>query len=282
MGITWIASYPKSGNTWVRLLLATLLEGGGVCPDLNTLDFAPELARSRELFENFLHLDASDLTEAEIRNWRPTLTRALANALPSPAYMKTHDARLLTADGELLVPSEATEAAVYLVRDPRDIAPSLAHHLGCDLDCAISIMGDRNWGTPSHRRGLQSMVGDCWSSWSVNVESWLDGEAPHPLVLRFESLLSDPQAEFTKLTHHLGIPAAPESIEAAIRATRFHDLQLKERRHGFAGQVAPGRSFFREGRAGGWHASLSAGQVARIEADHGHMMRRLGYLGSSE
>jgi aryl sulfotransferase len=278
MGITWIASYPKSGNTWVRLFLDALLEGNGECPDLSSWDFAPQLARSRECFENFLHVDASDLTEAELQNWRPTLTRALASALPSPTYMKTHDARLSTADGEPLVPPDATAAAVYLVRDPRDIAPSLAHHLDCDLDRAISIMADPNWITPSHRRGLNFPLGDLWSTWSTNVESWLDAEGPQPLVLHFESLLSDPQAAFTKLADYLGIATDARSIDAAINATRFHDLQVTEQRNGFAGQVAPGRIFFREGREGGWRSTLSAAQVTRIETDHGRVMRRLGYL----
>jgi aryl sulfotransferase len=55
---------------------------------------------------------------------------------------------------------------------------------------------------------------------------------------------------------------------------------MKERLEGFGGQAVPGRGFFREGRAGGWRSSLSAAQVARIETDHGRVMRRLGYLGS--
>jgi aryl sulfotransferase len=249
-----------------------------VCPELGTFDFAPELARDREVFENFLHLDASDLTEDEIQNWRPALTRALASALPSPIYVKTHDARLPTAEGNPIIPPDATEAAVYLVRDPRDIAPSLAHHLACDLDRAISIMGDRNRITPSHRRGLHFVLGDRWSSWSENVESWLNGEGSPPLVLRFESLLSEPQAEFAKLANYLGIVADAKCIEAAVNATLFDDLQETERRNGFVGQVAPGRIFFRAGRAGGWRSSLSAAQVNRIETDHGCVMHRLGYL----
>jgi hypothetical protein len=63
-----------------------------------------------------------------------------------------------------------------------------------------------------------------------------------------------------------------------VDAVRFDRLRAAEDQDGFVERQPGMDRFFRRGIAGGWRDSLSPEQIARIESDHGTMMRRLGYL----
>ena len=115
--IVWLASYPRSGNTWLRALLTNYLEGGETPASIDALA-GGSIAIPREVFDEYLGLSSSELTEEDILSHRPLLHELLAAELPRPTFVKVHDACLRTADGELLFPPVATYGAVYVVRTP--------------------------------------------------------------------------------------------------------------------------------------------------------------------
>lgn len=266
-GIYWLASYPKSGNTWLRLLLHSYV-AGGVVVDINAT--APEgwSVNGRTQFDEAIGLAASDLTDAEILAWWPSALQKWAQARPKPAYLKTH---------AMGAPWEFTLGAVYLVRDPRDVVLSLARHAACSLDAAIEIMGTRDKLMNRSRYRLQRHLLQSWGSWSQNVESWL-APTPFPIhILSYEAMRADPAAALSGLLPALGFPVDPAAVEAAVAATALETLRAQEATKGFVEAVGPNR-FFGEGRVQGWRDRLTPAQIARIETDHGPMMRRLGYL----
>jgi len=271
-GFVWLASYPKSGNTWLRLALHSLINGGTEI-DFRSQESFAAIAASRADLEEVLDAPADDMTDAETEALRPRLHEAQAQAATEPLFRKVHDACVTTATGEPLFPPALTLKTVYVVRDPRDVAVSLAHHTGKDVDRAIAFMADpgATFGLAGTRQLRQVL-----STWSFHVESWLR-DGPELLLLRYEHLLTDPEGSLGRLALHLGLDASPPDIRRAVEATRFDRLRAAEDKYGFRESPAPGVRFFRRGIAGGWRDSLTADQAARIVADHGAVMARLGY-----
>lgn len=276
-GFYWIASYPKSGNTWLRLLLASVMKGGGPV-DINAINVANIIGQKRQEFDAITSLSSSDLTPDELRAMRPAALRAIAASQKAALYAKTHDARIQLTDGDWLVPPDVTLGAVYLVRDPRDVAISLSKHMGVDLDGAIALMADPTHTTGRSLRHLHYRLPEFRLGWSVNVASWLSAEPFEAHVVRYEDMRTDPAAALAGIMPVLGVTTTPEVIHAAIAATALDTLRGQEAAAGGFVEWRGKGGFFGRGRVGGWRDHLTATQVARIEADHGPLMRLLGYL----
>lgn len=275
-GFYWIASYPKSGSTWLRIFLESLLSGGGL-PDINALRVVQGGAVSRSSFDCIMDIESSELTEEEITNARPRQYEIEAREANAPLFRKVHDAWRHTPSGEPLFPPELTLGAVHLIRDPRDVAVSLAYHLNKTVDFSIERMADPDASAERSCQRIAPQLPQQLLSWSMHTRCWL--EAPIPkLLLKYEEMLADPVTNFAKAAEFLGIDATEEEIAAATDAVRFDRLQKQEEAVGFVERPPGTKRFFRKGVAGGWCDSLTPEQVWRIEADHGVMMHRLGYL----
>ncbi len=274
-GFYWLASYPKSGNTWLRIFLQSLIAGGKEV-NLNALDLVSSVG-SREHFDRILDIASSDLTDDEIARARPAQYAIESFEAKTPLLRKVHDAWGLTPDGKPLFPPELTLGAIYIVRDPRDVAVSYAHHMSWTVDRTIAFMANPSAVIALSKRRIALQLPQHLSSWSRHVESWLD--APVRLhLLKYEDMLADPVASFGGIARFLGYDLTPAEVEAAIDATRFERLRAAEEKDGFIERMTGAERFFRRGIAGGWRDTLSSEQAARIEADHRSMMCKLGYL----
>ncbi|WP_371348230.1 sulfotransferase domain-containing protein [Ancylobacter sp. IITR112] len=270
-GVHWLASYPKSGNTWVRIALASLVKGGRL----------PDLARGTELcpnaaalvwMEEVLDLPVVDMTTEEQALMRTEACRLYPTAARPPAILKIHD----SYDPSLLAPVPCA-GTILIVRDPRDVVPSLADHLSIGIDDAIARMGcprftisSRGAKPPIH--ALQRL-GD----WSANVRSWLDEAPGAKLLLRYEDMLAAPAASFEALVRFTGLQVDTAVIRESVAATSFESLRAEEARSGFSERRHNQKAFFRQGQAGTWRQSLSAAQAERVWNDHQAIMMRLGY-----
>jgi aryl sulfotransferase len=273
-GIWWLASYPKSGNTWLRAVIATLVTGRPA--DINAMQFLGRISSDRFGFDDALGLDSADLPLNQEINLRPRVYEIWAAEAERQLYCKVHDAYQTTPAGEALFPAVATCGAVYMVRDPRAVAVSLAHHTAQTIDEAIARMDDPAAAFSSSTGRLRLQLHQRLRRWSEHVESWL--AAPFPVhLLRYEDMRIDPGAALTALAGFLGLPCESEGIAAAIEATSFSRLQAQERGGGFVEKPHTAAIFFREGSVDGWRLALTPEQAARIIVAHGAVMRRLGY-----
>lgn len=276
--LVWLASYPKSGNTWMRVLLAHYQGDGEEALDLTT----PErggISSHRPHFDELLGIPSSDLTDDEVEVLRPDVFRALAAEADDPVLVKVHDAHQATPAGAPLFPPEVTRAAVYLVRDPRDVAVSAAFHAGHgDLDRSI-----RRLGSPEHgiggapRRQLRQRLG----SWSDHVRSWTGAVLPVPVVVvRYEDLVADTAGQLERVVDALGgrADAHAERLARAVARSSFDRLRAAEDEHGFRERTRRQQRFFRSGTVGDWRNHLTDAQAARVVADHGAVMAELGYI----
>ena len=142
-GIVWLASYPKSGNTWFRLLVANL-SATDKPVDINAMGEHGGIASARGEFDSHTLLESGLLTHDEVDALRPRVYEFLAREAEGrgPRMVKAHDAYLGTPLGEPML--RAAAGAIVIVRDPRDIAASLANHRRTSVDEAIAFMADKD------------------------------------------------------------------------------------------------------------------------------------------
>ena len=273
-GILWLASFPKSGNTWTRAFLANLILDppeplllkhiGDVCPS------EPHEMWYQPLTEE----PVAQMTAEELAPLRVKAQERAASLNKNVVPMKTHS--YLGEDrGHPIFSMKATFGAVYLIRDPRDVAISAADHFGCSIDKMIDMMNDPYAQT---ERLEGTIIHELVSTWSNHVESWTKWNHPGILPLRYEDLLSDPVHQFGRLARHFGIAKDRKRIEKAVTFSSFKQLQKLEAEHGFIEKSEHSERFFRSGRSGGWQDKLTPQQVERIERDHAVQMKRFGYL----
>jgi len=275
--LVWLASYPKSGNTWVRLFLTAYTHPEQDEVDINAVDVSLH-AGNRDLFDRVIGLEASDLTPAEIERFRPDVYRQLAAEAEEPLFLKVHDRWRRTPDGGSLFPPETTAATIYIVRDPRGVAPSYANHYNLSIDVAIAQMATADHAIAAPTNRLASQLHQPMGSWSQHVTSWLDQAELSVHLVRYEDLHAAPEAHFAEILRRAGLPVDADRLAAALAQTRFERLQAQEAAVGFRERLSAAPRFFRQGRPDRWREELTTAQIARIERDHGAVMERLGYL----
>ena len=277
-GIVWLASYPKSGNTWLRVFLYHLVRQQVGAPreddELNKLERASIYeGRLAGLFTEFLRKPVEGASMEDVAAIRSEVQAAIVKRSTNLALVKTHNC-LADLFGFPLINLGMTVGGVYMVRDPRDIAPSLAHHLGVDIDEAIRVMGSSGFATANGREGPFEV----WGSWTQHVSSWTAAVNPALLVVRYEDLIADPVAKFTEITAHLRIEASAAAIAEATDLATFDKLSAAERLNPFKETSEVADRFFREGRAGVWRERLTPEQADAIVAANAAEMQRFGYL----
>ena len=271
-GVVWLASYPKSGNTWLRILLANLLSAGDRPQDINDLDLPFRIASHRRLVDDLSVLDSDLLRHAEVERLRAMVHDAFAAEQTSAVFVKTHDAYTRLEDGTPVL-GRRGRAAVCIVRDPRDVAVSYAFHSDVTVARAIALMADPyNILTGYRHAQMPQRLLD----WSGHVNSWLDQADVPAHVIRYEDLLADTVGEFRRMLAFLGIAAETGAVTRAVRHAAFAELQEQEKKADFVERAGRAR-FFREGRSGAWRQHLSIDEVRAIEDAHGGAMDRLGY-----
>jgi hypothetical protein len=169
---------------------------------------------------------------------------------------------------------DVTAGAIYLVRNPLDIAPSLKDHQGLPMAKIIEMMNMVNFETPP----TDKMVGEPWGNWSQNVESWTGKPGPGLHIMRYEDMLEDPVKAFTSLVRFLNIQASEERIRKAVEHSSFKVLRKLEERDGFWERTDVQKSFFRKGESGSWRDELTEDEVKAIVDTHRTQMERFGYV----
>lgn len=270
--IIWIASYPKSGNTWVRAFLHNLMRDTQEAYDINRLSDLTLGDSQVRWFQQIQNKPSREYSNEELAALRPQVHRLFTETSRDPVFVKTHNAVMEYA-GTAMISLQHTAAAIYVIRNPLDVVISHSHHYGNSIDRTIEIMetfGSVTGAGDNH-------VPELHSSWSNNVLTWTAVPNPALHVMRYEDMLDKPLGTFTKLVKFLNLPAGRERIERAIKRSSFKVLQEQERQHGFVERNAQSERFFRAGKAGQWRTELTPEQIARVVEAHREQMSRFGY-----
>jgi len=289
----YLASYPKSGNTWCRVFITELRRLAG--PDsaeetaaaqqeerelrLNRDLATGSIVSSRHWLDDQLGINSSDLSWPELDKLRGRVGHQRALHAECLRYHKVHDAFVSRdSGGQPVVPVEGCQGAVVVIRHPADVAVSLSHFFSWPLERCVEFLLDEQAGLcRSSKRGGQQ-VRQFMGTWANHVQSWVDQELIPVLLLRYEDLLTQPELEFSRLATFLDLPAEAPLIHEAVANTRFDKLRAKEDEEGGFHERPEGcKRFFRSGRSGEGRERLTAEQHEQLEVAFAPTLDRFGY-----
>ena len=271
--LLWIASYPKSGNTWMRAFLANYIFDPEQPVSVNQLSRLGISDADAQAHRRVAGGRFDPANPREIVQLRRRLLDAIDGNGADLNLIKTHNQNT-RAFGVDLVPRHQTRGAIYVIRDPRDTAVSYASHHGITLDETVSRFGHPDNATAGNEQNVPQFLG----TWSDHVRSWVRARGFPVRTVRYEDMLETPQAAFGKIVKFLQLGLDQSRLAKAIDFSSFDRLKAEEQKSGFIENPAHQAAFFRSGKSGTWRNVLTDEQIRRIETDHQRTMRKFGYL----
>jgi len=273
--VIWLASYPKSGNTWFRSFLTALIKG---YVDINAMA-TDGIFSAKNYIEEALDLEVDDLSELELQHFRKIAFIHLHENREKPSFIKIHDAfTYSTWGGEPIIPAEISKVAIYLLRNPLDVALSFANHNGQGVQETIDKFICSTQGAMVRRFKAANQSKQLMGTWGMHVESWISQIDIPVCVIRYEDMKADPEGTFTRAVKAMGLDYTESEIQQAIELSRFERLKAQEQEKGFKEKAIKASSFFYQGKTGRWKEELSYSQIQKITRINEKMMRKFGYF----
>ena len=286
--IFWIASYPKSGNTLIRAILASLFfTKDGI--------FSFEILKKILLFENFQRLnfikkeniqDYKKLSDLKIlsKYWLKMQSKENLGLRDGEfCFLKTHSAQLTYFDN-YFTDIKHTLGFIYIIRDPRDISISYTHHSMNSLDETILHMTNKTAAIDYEQNTIENKIKPIVfvSRWDVHAKSWGLFQVPN-LVLRYEDLVEKKKEiiyriiNFFEKNYNFKFHNIDHKIENIIASTDFETLKKNEEKYGFD-EAIKDQPFFNVGKSQQWKTQLNSTQKNLIENEFRDEMVKFKYL----
>jgi hypothetical protein len=233
--------------------------------DINELPLRVPIASSRAYFDALLGVPSALLLRDEIERLRPSANHELNKTWVAPQLLrKVHDAYTYLGDGTPLLGRSPDFSAVYILRDPWDVAVSNHHHFEYSIDEAIEYLCDPNCEIAQSGHGLSDQFTQRLLSWEGHALSWL--AAPMQIhLMRYENMRKDPLPTFRGAVRFLGLEYDDDEIVAALDQCRFDRLQRLEQENSFREASNMSSLFFRSGKVGEGLDTLPATALRRME-----------------
>ena len=282
--IIWLASYPKSGNTWVRSFISSILftEDGNV--DLSKLKNISQFPL-RSQFTNYID-DLQDVKKV-YQNW--SNVQNYMNLDNKIKFLKTHHVNCKIENFEFTDDNNSL-GVIYIVRDPRNVACSVKNHFSLENYDEVKnfLFREHNWLgiiTDKKIKPLDNKIPTLISSWKTNYLSWKN-KTKNYLLIKYENLLENPYLEFGKISkyleNHLNVKFDEKKIKKAIETCSFRNLQQLETDGKFKEQTVDKQNksvkFFHLGPENDWKKILDKNISREIENKFKAEMEELGYL----
>ena len=280
--IIWLASFPKSGNTWMRAFLCSYLY-----LDLDKENFTFNLLKKIERFPNLNQLNNIGIKPKSFldvaKSWIPTQNHINLNNKIN--LLKTHQA-FGNFENFPFTDSNNTLGAIYLVRDPRDVLISYSKHMKQSIDKTLDlVLEDDSKGNLFE--GKNSVIGEMRGSWSQHYNSWKYSNLKEKIIIKYEDLINNPFDTFSKVISHLNylfrklsfpLETNAERIRKCIEISNFNNLQNLEKKLGFSDNIKSGATFFNKGTTNQWQDELNDKIIYKIEKKFKKEMKELNYI----
>ena len=280
--IIWLASYPKSGNTWIRTMISALLYSKDGHFNFNLLSHIQQFPSERYLqnftnnFENFNEVSKYFIPAQEFIN--------LDNRIK---FFKTHHINC-KINQHHFTNKENTLATIYVVRDPRNLVSSISNHYGLSLEDSKDfiltsklLVGNTNKQQNLKKNNFKTLIG----TWAEHYKFWKYNNTNY-LLIKYEDIINDPFSELNKIIKFLEkfipIESNDKKIENIINTTSFEVLKQLENEGNFKENVIDEfgihKKFFYRGPLNKWQNTLDKKIIDEIENKLSKEMIELGYL----
>tara|TARA_B100000902_G_C27249379_1_gene884391 strand:- start:499 stop:1368 length:870 start_codon:yes stop_codon:yes gene_type:complete len=288
--IIWLASYPKSGNTWLRAILHQLIIKKNI-EDETWISKIGRLVDGYPKVEHFRNLNSSLVKPEDylnkneiIKNW--DISQKKLNSDNKLKFLKTHNMLCSINIGQnnfQFTNEENTLGVIYIVRDPRNVITSLKNHFSFEsYNKALDFITSENRWVGTKKNYVPHLL----SSWEHNFESW--SMFPKNYILfKYEDILEDPKKQIKRLIEYLQkfikINYSQEMIDQIIRDTSFQNLRELEKKGLFLESVNSNKtekkvSFFHLGPKNNYKELLNEKIIDKIEKKFQNTMKKLNYL----
>ncbi len=232
--IIWLASYPKSGNTWVRSLLSAYYYS-------KNGNFSFELLKNIGLYPQKKYFDIKINKPGEINSYWDISQKKIISK-KKKIILKTHNS-LLALNGKNFTKPEYTLGIIYIVRDPRNVITSLKNHYDLDYEQSLDFMLNEKKYIYDIREKNDYSDFHFLSSWSNHYKSWTNNNLFKRMVIKYEDLEKNTYKTLKNLITYInGLYQVNEKIDEikinnCIKTTSFEILKHKEKKEGFSENV---------------------------------------------
>ena len=276
--IIWLASYPKSGNTWVRLFLNSLIFTKDANVNIN--DIKIEQFPSRKYFNGITN-NIDDMREfMQYCN----IAQSKLNLDSKIKFFKTHNAFWRTGKYSF-TDDKNTMGIIHIVRDPRNVITSIKNHYNYEnYEKALKFMEDEKNIIGIKGSTKEMDLPTLISSWKTHYNSWknLTTLKSRYILIKYEDLLKDPINEFNKICFFINkiskLKFSEKNILKAVENTNFENLKKQEQSKGFKEAPKNNNKFFYLGPSNVWQNLLDKDIKDRLEINFKQEMQDLSYL----
>jgi len=278
--IIWLASYPKSGNTLMRSFLSSYFfskDGTFSFELLKNIKQYPHVDLFTKLGVNIA--DPHEIAKSHIR-----VQEFINKDKKSFKFLKTHSS-FVKMDGFSFTDLANTLGVIHIVRDPRDVAISFAHHFNQSIKKTIEYI-NKDFVLDGD---IKDRVPVYTGSWSLNYNSWKTFDKTEKyLLINFEYLIKYKEDCFKKILNFIKVLTKSnfeindKKIKKILQEIEFEKLKKLEEKEGFNEAMTDKTGnkirFFREGKSKNWKKTLDPIIRTSIEAVCQKEMKELGYL----
>jgi len=232
--IIWLASYPKSGNTWVRSLLSAYYY-------TKNGNFNFELLKNINVYPQQKYFDVKIDKPGEINSyWDASQEKIISEK--KIKILKTHNS-LLVLNGKDFTKPKYTLGIIYIVRDPRNVITSLKNHYDLDYEQSLNFMLNEKKYLYDIQKKNDYADFHFLSSWSNHYKSWINNNLFKKMVIKYEDLENNTFKTLKNLIIYINsLFQVNEEIDEikinnCIKTTNFEILKHKEKKEGFPENV---------------------------------------------
>jgi len=276
--IIWISSYPKSGNTFLRILLSSYFFSSSGIFEQKLLGKIPEFSK------DFMNFERDNDPSKEILKWNQ-IQENIPAMTGNYNFLKTHIANIKIKNEIFSINSKITLGAIYIVRDPRNVVLSIKDHFQVSENESLKFLINKDNCLCTRNNNLSKGYVPILD-WESNFLSWENDKRFKTLLIRYEDLILNTEEILLKILkfikNYIKFNLDEKKIINVINSTKFNKLKKLEKEQGFIEKNSMSiqnniKPFFNKGVKRNFKEELSDNIINIIEKKYSNTMLKLGY-----